>query len=122
MNNEELNNELIRVRQELSESLKRETFLRSLCVAVRLAQVEYFATRSKQALVRSKGAENRLDKDLFGAPLKFKELTYGENGELIYGRNDTTNGNVSGASSEESFDERHTVSILGSGKSSADNR
>lgn len=115
--------EMEQLKNELRESLRRETHLRSLCIAMRLAQVDYFATKGQQALVRSKGAESRLDKELFGAPLKFKTLTRGENGELTYdGDNRKADGAVPGASKAESTDARHTVSILGRRASAADNR
>lgn len=51
-----------------------EIKLRALAVEVRLAQVNYFANRTKENLIRSKGAERALDVELFGEPLTVKRL------------------------------------------------
>ena len=108
--------ELKKVQRELAESRKRETLLRSLCIAVRLAQVDYFANRCQQALIRSKGAESRLDKELFGQPLKPRMLMRTADGELGYHEQRKADGDVPGASPAEGADARHTISILGSGE------
>jgi hypothetical protein len=63
--------------QERSEivALRRDLVrLRSYAVAVRLAQVRYFATRDKQDLIASKSAETKLDVELFGKSLNRKDV------------------------------------------------
>lgn len=114
--------EIEQLRKERYESLKREAYLRSLCLAVRLAQVEYFATRSQESLIRSKGAESRLDKELFGAPLKFKNMSRGDNGEMVYDDGQQAVGDVSGNCKAKVVELQHPAGVRRSGKGTADDR
>lgn len=67
---------------DLARQQRRDLmFLRSLCIEMRIAQVEYFANKSSEALVRAKTAEKRLDEALFGKALRWKDAT--EAAELL---------------------------------------
>lgn len=72
-------------------SEKREAWLRMLATEVRLAQVAYFANRTQENLIRSKGAESRLDKELFGEPLTMKRMK-----QITESRSDTINCSAKG--------------------------
>ena len=68
------NEELKELRRERDEIANKECRLRALAIAVRLAQAEYFATRSRESLLKSKSAESRLDLELFGKNVKKADL------------------------------------------------
>jgi hypothetical protein len=64
---------------ETARGLRRELMLlRSLIIEMRIAQVEYFATKDRAALIRSKAAEAKIDKEIFGKALRPGGITEAE--------------------------------------------